>query len=819
MKKAPSPSTTPTPEWNAASAAAYWPDQRGHWAPVSWKDHLFDFNVFYNGTVAADPVNIGLNHNVTPEQGIFASELRVVPAHSDPHRGDGGADPLGRPAGCDAMLALLQAPDGRQVASWAPGATPRYRLDHALLGAPIVLRQEQFAHLPGGRSVRRGDEPLFLWMRLEVVDRIAEICELEHLYVTLTLLGPSSLTGMGAFNNINFNFGYGIPAYPLPLVFEGDTDLRRPAFIRQAPPPYAHTGPFRHGLRNRLALPGRQKNATARFVRSAFFAAQNKFLAHLILKIPARIGARVDLVYPFLPVPDAVLEPELALGYDGALAEAESFWKRELATPTRIQVSEPLLQGWIDQLPRLSAMIAQKHPANGTYGLPSGSHHYEAIWPTPMALQAYALDSLGYGAEVDKYLEPFRLNQGRNKPPSPHLDLHPGYIGAPKELTGIDWITDHAAILWAAVNHARFSADPDFIRRWTPAIERAGQFTLDARRVRVRGCFPGILPPAVTNDCGWCLQTIWNNAWHHKALRAAGHFLVQAGRPAGRLFLREADAYRTAFQQAYRRVVAQSATWRAANGDRIPFTPPTLQKARGREAGHAFSLDCGALVLVFGELFPADDPLLDAALRWFREGPQWRIFRRFSSEWQSPVLDHELSSCEPCYSWNIFISLARGDRAAFTQGFYSLFAAGACRQNFVACETRDGVSGNCFTHGTALLLWRKTLVDEEGSDLHLLRMAPLAYFDAPGLEIRQLPTAFGPISLAAHWDPAAGRFRCRLIPPPRPGWKHLRLHLPPLPGLRDVTLNGQRHSPDLAEIVIPVGRAQPFLREAKGKIR
>ena len=41
-------------EWSARDACAYWPDQRMHWAPVSWKDHLYDFNVFFNGTILAN---------------------------------------------------------------------------------------------------------------------------------------------------------------------------------------------------------------------------------------------------------------------------------------------------------------------------------------------------------------------------------------------------------------------------------------------------------------------------------------------------------------------------------------------------------------------------------------------------------------------------------------------------------------------------------------------------------------------------------------------------------------------------------------------
>ena len=56
------------------------------------------------------------------------------------------------------------------------------------------------------------------------------------------------------------------------------------------------------------------------------------------------------------------------------------------------------------------------------------------------------------------------------------------------------------------------------------------------------------------------------------------------------------------------------------------------------------------------------------------------------------MLVKEISSCEPCYSWNIFHSYELGDRENFTKGVYSLFAGGGNRQTFLSCETRDAVS-------------------------------------------------------------------------------------------------------------------------------
>ena len=767
-------------EWNAKLACDFWPDQRGHWAPVSWKDHLYDFNVFYNGTILADPGGLGLNRNIPPEDQAHSGELRVAISANEPT-----AESL---AG-QLMSGFL--PDARHIASWAKGAAPQLVIEHCMHNAAVYVEQRQFAHVPGGQRVRRGDEPHFLWVRFVVSDVVEIINSFEHVYVALTWLRPSLCTGMGAFNNINFNYGYEAPAYPTPLHLTDAADPSKPAHLLIAPRFRFRDTTLLYGKRNRLAFPARNRGVSVSYLRSTHFGTRNKPLGHLILKLPAKRGAKVDLVVPVTPVDDATMNRELALGYDAALRETEKFWKAELKTKTSVRVSEPLLQGWIDNFPRLEAMIAEIHPATGEYGIPSGSYHYEAIWATPFALCSWALDALGHGDEVDKYLETYRLHQGTIAPPSPYLKPHPGYLGSPKTFTSIDWITDHAAILWAAASHGLMSMDRDFLKRWVSAIVKACEFTKYARRFKDHKGYKGILPPSVANDCKTSSQSGWNDAWHHKALRTAVLLLERIGNPRAREFRNEANEYRAAFQKAYRDTVKKSKRWKAPDGTLVPFTPPTLSEAQGFEAAHAFHLDTGAMALVFGELFPASDPIMQAAVRWFREGPQVRHFRKNSSEWQPPVLYGEISSCEPCYSWNIFHTLELGDREKFTQGLYGLFAGGGNRQTFVACETQNAVSGNCFTHGPALMLMRQAVIEERENELHLLRMAPLAFFAAGGFEWKNMPTWFGELSIAACYDETARALIIRYGRPSRSKPVRTVLHVPSFENLANITLNGK----------------------------
>lgn len=402
--------------------------------------------------------------------------------------------------------------------------------------------------------------------------------------------------------------------------------------------------------------------------------------------------------------------------------------QKQLRTKTSFKMSEPLLQGWIDNFPRLTAMIAQKNPFTGLSFLPSGSYSYEAAWPTPFSMQMYGLDFLGFGKEVEKYMEPYRLNQGEKKPPSPYLNKHPGYFGSPPELSAIDWITNNAAILWAAANHALMSGNKQFIEKWTQPIDMACCFICGAVEVKVPGFYTGILPPAVSNDSGWCSQSVWNNA------------------------SKKLEEYRNRFREVFRKEVEKSRKWKDVDGCLHPLISAVLSGGTGTEVCHAFYLDTGPLVLVFGELFDADEQEMISAMKWFRKRLKRRIYRRFSSEWQPFVLDHEISSCEPCFSWNIFHSLQIEDREKFTTGLYSLFAAGASRQNFVSCETINGVSGNCFSHILAFILTRLCVIQENEKDLHLLKMVLLAFLADGGFRWKNVATYFGDISISAKFQ-------------------------------------------------------------------
>ena len=207
---------------------------------------------------------------------------------------------------------------------------------------------------------------------------------------------------------------------------------------------------------------------------------------------------------------------------------------------------------------------------------------------------------------------------------------------------------------------------------------------------------------------------------------------------------------------------------------------------------------------VFSGLLPASDPLMRDTLAWFREGPQREYYRRDSLCWQVPMLDHEMSSCEPCYSWNVFHSRQLGNREKFLEGMYSLFAGSMSQQTRISCETRGGITGNVFAAPLAIYLARIALIDDEcqANQLHLLRFAPLAWLK-PGDEgiYDRVPTIYGPVSLRTRVSKdgttldVTYQAKFRVVP------KKVVLLIPPMPGLKTVKVNGKKVTPKGGKVV------------------
>ena len=97
---------------------------------------------------------------------------------------------------------------------------------------------------------------------------------------------------------------------------------------------------FRPEMPTRLfVLPGQQCEVSV-FDK---FPTERDFTFYVMMN--SALGTHVDLLLPFLPVDDAVLNSEMRLGFDGALSEANRYWSRVPSTAATFDVPE----GYISQ--------------------------------------------------------------------------------------------------------------------------------------------------------------------------------------------------------------------------------------------------------------------------------------------------------------------------------------------------------------------------------------------------------------------------------------------------------------------------------------
>jgi hypothetical protein len=291
----------------------------------------------------------------------------------------------------------------------------------------------------------------------------------------------------------------------------------------------------------------------------------------------------------------------------------------------------------------------------------------------------------------------------------------------------------------------------------------------------------------------------------YKGLTSAVKVLRLAKHPRAEEFAAEARDYQQVYVAALRAATAKSATWTDRQGKVHRMIPAALSGSTDVDPRHPFYLDTGPLFLVFSGLVDARDELAQEAIAWFREGPQLSMLRDEPLMEQMPGLRHEMSSWEPCYSWNVFHSHAMDERYQFLEGMYSLYAGSVSRQTFVSCESRGGITGNVFSAPLAVYLTRLAVVDDqiEPGVLHLLRLVPVTWL-SPDRQTRfeSMPTEFGPVTVRFQLKDGGQSLDISFSPRFRRPPDKILLHVPPLGTLQEVSVNGRSQKVKPGDIVM-----------------
>ncbi len=768
----------PASEPNVQIASEWWPQMRHVITPVGWRDHLHRFNIIYDGTIIARPPGKPTRFEGEKDPQLEGVQLTLLPS----------ADGVPPPARSEPYQ--LSLPGGKHVGDqgWTEDAAPvlwtRWKpTDGASKG--VELRQLVFAHMAGGAESQTGTEPMFAWVRLEVAD------------------APANAADSGFLIKLN--------------AYHFDTDMLEPknAFIHPEKSAYPRTLRWEGSEKGtglvveeddkiRLGVVG----GTATAVKFTPRPADGRD-TWLHITMPSKKGAHVDLLVPMIRAERSVFDQERKLTRDGALAQANSFWSPRPPTAATIHTPEPLINDAIEHSIRLARMITLTIPATKQKSLLSGSMVYSVLWNTPTSMTSHMmLDPMGWHGDVEKYLEIHRQDQGTQKPPGDDFPQHPGYFGVPKPLdVGYQWLTDHGAVLYTACRHAMITDDKAFIEKWLEPILKGCDFIKDSRKLpRKAPQVQGVMPSASASDKKDPIQSFWSDGWNYKGLASAARLLRQLDHPRAAEFEREAEDYRSAIVTAFRAKAKRLPKWKDRAGKEHPIVPMALNDddSNGYGINHPFYLDTGPMFGVYAGVLPADDELMRTAVAFLREGPQ--VPREFSPFYweQTPYLWHEMSHCEPCYSWNVFHTHQLGDRQRYLEGMYSLFTGALSRQTYISCETRDGVTENVFSAPLAVHLARLAVVDDEiePGALHLLRLTPLAWISAQQqTRFENIANDFGPVTLKWKLTEDGKALQIDYAPQFRHPPSTVVLHVPPSPGLEKLIINGKEHKAKSGETI------------------
>ncbi|RIK87892.1 MAG: hypothetical protein DCC67_01325 [Planctomycetota bacterium] len=765
-----------TDEPSFESAKNWFPPLRNVWTPVGLKNHPFRFTLLYNGTVVAEPHPFrGSMHGPTKQyldpfagQGV---QLTLTPSF------DGAL-----PAAIGHSYQLSSRPDGGVgMQSWndahaAPVLATRWPMNHRSGSTGVVLREEVFAHTPGGKPIKTGKEPLYLWMRLSV-EHVDPLLAAPNAIMMIHIGQPHVGRSMWHEENLT--------VYPdqanYPRVLTRDTYQNGPLSCCRLVEPDG-----------RVRLVGMLAAGSA-MLEERTAGSRDYFLK---VDLPAVKGTHIDLLIPMIPGDADAVRQEADLGYDAALAESDAYWAERPATAAVFDTPEPQVNRAVRRMVEIAQVVSETNPETGEKALLTGNWNYDTLWPTPACMATHMLlDHLGYHQFVAENLAIFRNHQGTTKPPGAAYTLHPGYLGAPKQLSSIDWLTDHGAVLHAMSQNALLSGDEKILHDSLEAIVKGCEFLRDARTKIKHDGVPGVLPPAVSTDTGVPTQAVWNIAWNYKGLDSAVRLLRRVGHPLADEYEAEAREFKDVFVKAFRERTATMPTWTNDAGVERRLVPTGLS---GEEIlGHPFFLDAGPMVLVYAGLFTADDPLMKDSVAYYREGPDVKLYDPRGNMHQRPILTHEISTCEPCYSFNILCSWQLGDRQHFLEGVYALLSGALSQQTFSGCEHRHGIWSLPAPGALMFYAMKLSVIDDvlHPDELHLLRLVPKAWVVSDyRTRLENIATQFGPVDLAFQLRDDGKTLDVSF----HGDWRHapqrIVLHVPPELAVSKVVVNGQEHA-------------------------
>lgn len=284
---------------------------------------------------------------------------------------------------------------------------------------------------------------------------------------------------------------------------------------------------------------------------------------------------------------------------------------------------------------------------------------------------------------------------------------------------------------WALWEYFKINNDPGWLGAVYPAMRKAAEWTMAARRqAPADSPFAGLLPAAPADG-----ESLWDGTHHILGYDFWNLRGLLCTADAARVLKNVEDAERYSKEAAdYRAAI--DAAWKRLG---VPYFPPSWEKD-GTHWGDTETLWPTPI-------FPIDDPRIAASSKEVRENFLGG-FVEGTIQWTDGKMEPAIHPYMSAYT--TMDSLVRGDDEQVVKDFYwYLFHSTAThgfpegifyKRRFAWSNTIPHVTG---ASNYAVLL-RHMLIHEQGDELHLLAAVPDAWLDNGNtITVKRAPTHFG----------------------------------------------------------------------------
>ena len=433
-----------------------------------------------------------------------------------------------------------------------------------------------------------------------------------------------------------------------------------------------------------------------------------------------------------------------------AFALARSTWKTLSAGVSRLTTPDAVLNR-IAAKAMLDGYFLTKR-WNGRY-IVFDSVCYRCQWDDSSTKWFYALDLMGDHATAGRLLDTVFWRQGQRKPLGTHTRE-----GCFSDVTNIahdgslaSWTACNGWALWAMAEHARLANDRAWLAAHKPAILAGCQWIIRERNFSkekadnpCRGLLYGKFVCDMPDAGNVKRRGILRLYRRHQLPGPArdGPVACRVGTARGR---RPAEGsgnlpagHRRRRRPAHRQVVR------------------SLVRSLGAARAEAIKNEylngvCGPINLAFGGVLARDDPRIAHVIRWNIDH-----VHKGSPE--------ESATANMFYSQDLAIVLLEQGRVEeFLRMFYTILAANVSHQTLTTCEWRSNTQPHVHSIASLIRMFRTMMVQERDGGLYLLQGTPRRWLeDNQEIDIRELPTWYGPLSLHCVSHVGSGSVRLRL---------------------------------------------------------